>query len=339
MKLVSVIIPVYNVEAYIASAIESVLAQTYDNFELIIVDDGCSNNLNGDRSIEICQQFQDSRIKIISQENRGLAGARNTGIRNAQGDYLAFLDGDDVWMPEKLAKHLQHLNSNSEVGVSFSRSAFIDSTGKLLGTYQMPKLIDITAQHLLCENSVGNGSAPVIRKQVFKEICFRENRYGFPEDFYFDEDFRRSEDLECWIRIVLQTSWKIEGISSALTLYRVNDQGLSASVFKQLASWEQVITKTKQYAPELIAQWEKPAKAHQLFYLARQAIRFKDGKTAVTLINQALSTHWQIIKTKPRSTLLITMAGYLQYILPRFLYSTIESLALKVRKFLQKKTY
>ena len=96
MKLVSVIVPTYNIEQYIAETIKSVLAQTYPHFELLIIDDE-----SPDRSVKICQQFNDPRIKIISQKNRGLAGARNTGIRNSQGAYIALLDGDDLWLPEK----------------------------------------------------------------------------------------------------------------------------------------------------------------------------------------------------------------------------------------------
>ncbi|HZV11070.1 MAG TPA: glycosyltransferase family 2 protein, partial [Novosphingobium sp.] len=91
---VSVIMPVYNVEPYVAEAITSVLAQTYADFELIIVDDG-----GQDRSVEICQGFEDPRIRIVHQANRGLAGARNTGILAARGRYLAFLDSDDRWLP------------------------------------------------------------------------------------------------------------------------------------------------------------------------------------------------------------------------------------------------
>jgi len=331
MKLVSVIVPVYNVEAYVAQTIESVLAQTYTNFELIIVDDGSS-----DRSLEICQQFKDPRINIIRQKNRGLAGARNTGIRYAQGDYLAFLDSDDLWLPEKLEKHVQHLETASHVGISFSRSAFIDEAGCALGIYQMPKLTGITAEHLLCRNPVGNGSAPVIRREVFEEIRFQYNRYGRREDFYFDEDFRRSEDIECWLRMVLKTHWTIEGIPEALTLYRVNDKGLSADVFRQLDSWEKVIAKTRTYAPDLIAQWEDSARAYQLRYLARRAIRFKSPDTAVQLINQALAAHWQIVLTEPRRTVLTLSAAYLLKLSPKAFYTTLESQVLKATGFFQK---
>jgi glycosyltransferase involved in cell wall biosynthesis len=331
VKLVSVIVPVYKVEDYIAQTIDSVLAQTYSHFELIIIDDG-----SPDRSVEICQQFDDPRIKIIRQKNRGLAGARNTGIRHAQGDYLAFLDSDDLWLPEKLQKQVDHLESSPQVGVSFSRSAFIDGEGKPIGIYQMPKLKEITADHLLCRNPVGNGSAPVIRREVFEGIRFQKDRDGILEDCYFDEDFRRSEDIECWIRIVLKTSWKIEGIPEALTLYRVNEGGLSADVFRQFESWEQIITKTKLYAPELIARAGDAARAYQLRYLARRAIRFKDAKTAISLVNRAIATHWQIILTEPSRTLLTLGAAYLLGILPPPLYSAIESFILKITGSSQK---
>src|ERR671932_2783531 len=157
MKKVSVIIPAYQVENYIGAAIQSVVEQTYDNWELLIIDDG-----SPDRSVEVCRQFTDPRIKIISQENRGLAGARNTGIRNAQGEYLAFLDGDDVWFSEKLEKHVEHLENSPAVGVSFSPSGFIDEAGNAKGTYLKPKLREISPASLLRDNSIGNGSAAVV---------------------------------------------------------------------------------------------------------------------------------------------------------------------------------
>ncbi|MCC0179229.1 glycosyltransferase family 2 protein [Waterburya agarophytonicola K14] len=325
MKLVSVIIPVYNVENYIAQTINSVLSQTYTNFEVLIIDDE-----SPDRSIEICQQFNDPRIKIIHQQNRGLAGARNTGIRHAQGDYLAFLDSDDLWLPEKLARHVQHLDSAPQVGVSFSRSQFIDGESQPLGIYQMPKLQDITPSHLLCRNPIGNGSAPVIRKEVFSAICFQDNLYGQIENFYFDENFRQSEDIECWLRIASETSWLIEGIGDALTLYRVNGEGLSANVLKQYDSWSQMIEKHRDRSPELLAQYENPARAFQLRYLARRAVRLKDSKMAVRLTHQALATHWQIILSEPSRTIQTIFAAYLLRLLPLSFYQGCERFALKL---------
>lgn len=331
MKKVSVIVPVYGVEKYIAETVRSLLEQTYQNFEILLIDD-----TSPDRSIEICQQFSDPRIKIIHQQNRGLAGARNTGIRHAEGDYIAFLDGDDLWLPEKLAKHIEHLENSSEIGVSFSRSALIDSAGNSLNTYLMPKLKDITVEDLFRSNPIGNGSAAVIRREVLEEIRFQDNFYGTVEDFYFDDRFRRSEDIECWLRIAIQTSWKIEGIPEALTLYRVNAEGLSASLLKQLESWEQVLEKVRSYAPDLIAKWGDLGIAYRLRYLARTAVRLKDGEMAVNLMHRATATSRQILLEEPRRTLRIWFAAYLLYLLPQSLYSKIETLAAKAAGSIQK---
>ena len=332
MKKVSVIIPVYQVEKYISAAVESVLKQTYKNFELLVIDDG-----SPDRSVEICRQFTDPRVRIISQQNRGLAGARNTGIRQAQGEYLAFLDGDDIWLPKKLEKHVEHLESSPAVGVSFSRSALINEVGASLGTYLMPQLKGITPSRLILDNPVGNGSAPVIRREVFEAIEFQDHLYDAVEDFYFDEHFRQAEDIECWLRIAIQTSWQFEGIPEALTLYRTNSNGLSANLLQQLISLEKVIEKTRSYAPELIARWEGPAKAYQLRYLARSAVRMQSGSMAVKLMHQALAAHWRILLEEPRRTFLTLAAAHLLWFLPQSLYHQVEVLGSKVTGARQKR--
>jgi glycosyltransferase involved in cell wall biosynthesis len=331
MPKVSVIVPVYNVERYIAETLQSILNQTFSDFELLIIDDE-----SRDRSIEICQRVQDSRIKIIHQPNRGLAGARNTGIRQAQGHYLAFLDSDDLWLPDKLEKHVAHLDAHPTVGVSFSCSAFIDENSQPLGIYQTPKLQDITPEHLFCRNPISNGSTPVIRREVFQAIRFQENIHGTVEDFYFDDHFRQSEDIECWLRIALQTSWKIEGISEALTLYRVNAGGLSANLMNQLQSWENIIQKTNTYNPEFVAQWGPIARAYQLRYLARRAVSQRDGNVAVALVNQALKTHWKIVISEPLRTILTISAAYLLHVVPKPLYQRLESAAIQVAGRMQK---
>ncbi|MDF5719075.1 MAG: glycosyltransferase family 2 protein [Rhizonema sp. PD37] len=334
MKKVSVIIPVYQVEKYIAATIKSVLEQTYTNFELIIVDDGST-----DKSREICQQFTDPRIKILCQENRGVAAARNTGIRNAQGEYLALLDADDLWLPEKLAKHVAHLETSPSVGVSFCRSAFIDEQDKPLGIYQISKLQDITPLDLICRTPIGNGSVPVMRREVFEDIKFSDNLYGAVENFYFDDDrqLHPSEDVECWLRIALKTKWKIEGVPEALTLYRVNPSGHSAQLLKKLNSWKRMLEKVHVYAPDLMDQLEDIAMAYQYRHLARRAVTLKLGSTAVQFMQQALSAYPRILQEEPRRTLMTLAAAYSLWLLPRSLYHEIESLALKVTGANQKR--
>lgn len=329
MKQVSVIIPVYRVEKYITATVRSVLDQTYKNFELLIVDDG-----SDDRSVEICQQFEDPRITIIRQENRGVCAARNTGIRHARGEYLAFLDGDDLWLPEKLEKHVKHLESNSKLGISFSRSAFIDEAGHPLGIYQMPKLVGITPHLILCRNPISNGSAPVIRREVFVDIKYQDTTL---KDCYFDEQLHHFEDIECWLRIALLTPWQIEGIPEALTLYRVNSKGASTNLLRQLEDLEKALAKTSSYAPDLITQYGPAAKAYELRKLSRWAVRLQAAPTAVDMAHQALLTYWRMLLEEPRRTFLTLAAAYSLYFLPRPLYCKIEALALKITGATQKR--
>ncbi|MBE9192478.1 glycosyltransferase family 2 protein [Gloeocapsopsis crepidinum LEGE 06123] len=329
---VTVIIPVYKVEKYIAETVRSVLQQTYSDFELLLVDDG-----SPDASVEVCQNICDPRIKILRQHNQGPAAARNLGIRHAQGEYIAFIDGDDLWLPQKLEKHLEHLHNSPAVGVSFSRSAFIDEAGHSLNSYQMPVLRDINPNSIVLCNPVGNGSAPVVRRAVLEAIKFECDRNGTTEDCYFDPQLHRSEDVECWLRIALQTNWQIEGIPDVLTLYRVNSGGLSANLYKQLESWETVLDKTRDYAPEFIAQWEKPAKAYQLQYLARTAVRLKAGTMAAQFIYRTLFTYWRILLQEPRRILLTWVAAHALLLLPQSVYWYMEKLALERTAAIQKR--
>ena len=294
--IVSVIMPVYNTAKYVEAAVESVLAQTFREFELLIVDDAGT-----DRSIELCRTYDDPRIRIISQANRGLAGARNTGIRNARGQFIALLDSDDLWAPEKLKKHVEHLLLSPEVGVSYAASKMMDDAGNLLRIVQRPKLFGVTAKDVFLRNPVGNGSAPVLRKAVFNDIAFVNTAREEPD--YFDDTFRQSEDIECWCRIALTTNWKFEGISDELTVYRINEGGLSANVIKQFETWSRVSERVAELDPEFARTWSDQAEAYQKRYLARRSFRMGEGALAWSLMKQALSTCPKILFQEPAKTL------------------------------------
>ena len=319
---VSVVMPVYNVQAFVKEAIQSVLDQSFLHWELIIVND-CST----DRSLLLCQTFRDHRIRIVNHpHNKGLAAARNTGVRHAIGRYVAFLDSDDRWHPDKLRLHINHLDANPAVGISFSRSSFIDYLGQPIHCYQMPQLTNITPAHLLCRNPVGNGSAPVLRREALTDIRFQALNHSEDYSCYFDENFRQSEDIECWLRILATTSWKMEGIPEPLTFYRLNHGGLSANLLKQLESWEKMVEKARRFAPKLLKRHERHARGYQLRYLARQAIRLGDGAMAVKLCNKALVTAPGILTHETGRTLCTVAAAYLQWLLPTSLYSQCERL-------------
>lgn len=322
IPVVSVVIPMYNVEKYIEQSVNSVLNQSYHHFELILVDDGCV-----DKTLDIVNNFTDPRIRIVRQENRGLSGARNTGIESARGIYIALLDADDYWAADKLTKHIQHLSANPKVGISYCPSLFIDEEGELLGIGQFPKLKNITKQHIFCRNPIGNGSSPVIRRSVLSEIGY----YGIKKDkyrrMYFDESLRQSEDIELWIRIALKTKWQLEGISTPLTYYRVNDSGLSADVDKQFASWQHAVMLNKASDPAFFKQFYSLAKAYQLRYLARRAVQSKSKVTAFKLIHQAIYCNYRIILQEPNRTVMTLCCAWLKF-LPSKLYSRIEKFAM-----------
>lgn len=335
MKKVSVIVPVYGAEKFVKRTLESLLSQTYENFEVIIVDDE-----SPDRSLEICQRFVDPRIKIVRQENRGLPGARNTGIRHATGDYIAFLDADDIWLPTKLERHVEHLKQNPSVGISFSYSSFIDEEDRLLGLHQKPAYLwEITPSQVLCRNPVGNGSAAVIRREVFEGICYTDDLHGQMENFYFDERLRSHKadatDIECWLRCTIQTRWLMAGIPEVLTLYRVNSGGLSANAMHQLAALEQVIEKTRRYAPDVLAHCENRARAYHLRYTARRMVMNGEGAAATRLINQALTLYRPLLWEEPLRTVITAASAYALYVMPTWVMTNFYNGVFALLKLLQ----
>jgi glycosyltransferase involved in cell wall biosynthesis len=308
---VSVVMPVFNVEPYVAEAVQSVLNQTFKDFELLIIDDGGS-----DRSFSICEAFADPRISIIQQRNRGLAGARNTGIWRARGDYVALLDSDDRWDNKKLALHVIHLDANPHIGVSYCPSRFIDQHGKPLRQRQSPKLSAITNEDILCRNPVGNGSAAVIRKSVLDAAAFPH-----PADplraCYFDETFRQSEDIELWVRLALTLDCQFEGIAPPLTEYRIVTAGLSANIVRQFESWQKMMDKTECYAGEFITRHGPIARAFQLRYLARRAVQMGDGSFAISLLQQSLAAAPVVLWREPKKTFVTLLAAWaLRFVSP-----------------------
>lgn len=133
MPKVSVNIPVYNGEKYIEETLQSVLDQTFQDFEIILVDDGST-----DRSAEIVKGSNDKRIKYVFQQNQGIGGARNTALKNSRGKYIAFLDQDDLWLPAKLQKQIELFERRPELGLVFCNTTFFNNLGRLHEMYEKP---------------------------------------------------------------------------------------------------------------------------------------------------------------------------------------------------------
>ena len=297
----SVVMPVYNVQRFVADSIRSVFAQTFEDFELILVDDGST-----DSSLAICERLADPRTRIIRQANRGLSGARNTGIAAARGAYIALLDSDDLWEPDKLARHMAHLHAKPDVGVSYAGAMMVDVHGRDVGIRQTPRVGHAGQREVFCGLAICNGSTPVFRREVFEDIAYVP--VSGDRSWYFDETFRRSEDVECWVRISMMTHWLFEGIPGFLTRYRLNTGGLSADVIQQLASWDAVRDKVAGYAPQLVAQHGAEARARELRYLARRCVQMRDRGFGFPLALEMARSYPRLFLHEPRKTAVTFLA-------------------------------
>jgi len=211
MPLVSIITPSYNAEKYLARTIESVLGQTFQDWEMIIVDDQSPDNAN-----QLIEQYcqQDGRIKLLHLEkNSGAAVARNTAIEAAKGRYIAFLDSDDLWLPDKLEKQVQFM-LDQDIAFSFSAYEKIDETGNVFGTVGVPKK---TGYHdLLKTCSIGCLTAMYDVEKLGK--------------VYMPANTKR-EDFATWLAILKQVDYAY-GMPDVLAQYRVYASQSSAKKAK-----------------------------------------------------------------------------------------------------------
>jgi len=179
----SVVIPLFNKEDYIANTIKSVLNQRYQNFEVIIVNDGSIDN-----SVEIVKRFSNSRITIINQKNQGLSVARNSGIKHSNYDYIAFLDADDLWFKDYLLTiyNLIRFNSKSEVFATSFRLLRPKQKANLLASDFDAKKAQIITNYFRLSKNIFCNSSLVVKKSVFSRIGnFNDQiNYGEEEDFF-----------------------------------------------------------------------------------------------------------------------------------------------------------
>ena len=208
---VSVIIPCYSVTAFIAEALESLRAQTFRDFETIVVNDGCPDTENLERVLAPYR----SEIVYIKQENRGLAGARNTGILRARAPLIALLDSDDIWEPNYLAVQAGYLEKHPEVDVVYPNAVYFGASGWAGRVFQdvFPSHGEVTAASLLTGQC--NATVSVIaRRRAVQDVGM------------FDPDLRSGEDWDLWLRLA-KAGYKIAYHSQVLYRYRIRPGNLS----------------------------------------------------------------------------------------------------------------
>lgn len=211
MPKVSVIIPTHNRSGCLKLAIASVLNQTYQDFEIIVVDDASNDN-----TVEIVETFNEERIKYIRHEKcKGPAGARNTGVKNASGKYVAFLDDDDEWLPQKLFLQVDVLDHSSrQIAGVYSGFLRIDKRSRKTIDRVIPTKRGDIFQDMLLGNCIGTSTI------LLKKECFE--RVGL-----FDESMLFCEDYDLWVRISKQ--FQFEYIKEPLVNYSVQENSYSTN--------------------------------------------------------------------------------------------------------------
>ena len=209
-KFVSVIMPVYNGEKYLRWAIESVLGQTYSNFELIVVDDGSTDN-----SGDIARSFGD-KIRYIYQENKGLGGARNTGILASQAEFVGLLDADDEWMPNYLETMMKLVQQYPNAAVYYCTAQGMDSNGNNL-TRIFGRVIKSIDQRLLRANFIIPSTVILNRSVVIDFGLFEQDNL----------EIHGCEDWDLWLRLI--SSHQFVGTTETLVRYRLHENTFSAN--------------------------------------------------------------------------------------------------------------
>ncbi|MFA6320560.1 MAG: glycosyltransferase [Candidatus Omnitrophota bacterium] len=204
MSLVSVVIPTYNSSQFIAEAIDSVLCQTYPEIEVVVVDDGSS-----DDTISVLDAYaknNQNKIRYFSQKNSGPAAARNKGIGEAKGEFIAFLDSDDMWFPEKIAKQMKKFTEDPELGLVHTSRVKLNPDGSVEPSKTQKNHEGWVFENLLMRNFICTSSVLVKKESLLSAGLF-------------DESSNISEDYDLWLR--LSQKYRCGYVGEALVEYRL----------------------------------------------------------------------------------------------------------------------
>lgn len=293
----SVIMPVYNAQDHLRETVQSALDQSFEDFEMIMIDDGSSDN-----SLAIMLELanHDDRLKVISKNNQGVSITRNMAAEIAAGKFLAFLDADDIWLPEKLATHYALHHRNASISVSYGQIAFVEPDN-----LQSPRTYSTVLEHPLTINEI------VAENPVCTTSNLVVSRILFLSSGGFDETMTHAEDQE-WLARIVHEGHIICGIDKYLVDYRLSTDGLSINLPAMYDGWKVM---AQQYSA---FEDFKYAEAIYLRYLSRRALRSgAPSKVALQYAIKGLSSDSQgFFNDKKRGWLTLISAG-VGMILPR----------------------
>lgn len=257
---VSVIIPTYNRAAYIGDAIDSVLAQTFTDYEIIVVDDGST-----DDTAAVVGAYGD-QVRYIYQQNGGSSAARNHGLRLAQGEFIAFLDSDDLWSPHKLEHGLNHLRTNPAVGLCHTDYHVIDMQGTVLKKHQLHRYAGHIYELLLF-------GCPIDTSTVMMPAQFARQIGDF------DLHLEMMQDIDLWMRAAHAAP--IGHIPQPLTQFRHHSGNKPRDPARILPFQRYILDKHRQIAPEVSAVIWRKAHAHHAFINGHNLLNYRPGQERI----------------------------------------------------------
>ena len=217
---VSVIVPAYNAAVYLPYAIDGVLAQSYPDWEIVIVDDGSTDDTRA--VVDSYRPKLSDKLQFIYQSNRGLAAARNIGIRAARGEFIALLDADDVWLPYRLERGVSVMDADPGAGLVHARVVRIDARGTITGQLKVdPKYMSgRIARHVYTRRA--HIVCPTV---MFRKSCLETAGW-------FDETMQATEDRDLWFRIALH--YEVVFINQVLAHYRLSPSSMTSNLDRLL---------------------------------------------------------------------------------------------------------
>jgi glycosyltransferase involved in cell wall biosynthesis len=251
MPQISVIIPAYNVERTVLETIQSVQQQTFQDFEIIVINDGSTDN-----TLEVVQRLEDNRIKIFSYTNGGLPTARNRGITHAQGEFISFIDADDLWTPDKLELQLKALQEYPSAGVAYSWFVcMVEESQSTSFVESVPvQFVGNVYPQLLLGNFVGNGSNILVRRAAIEIVG------------EFDPTLKSCEDWDYYLR--LAADWTFALVPQYQIIYRKAAESMTSKVKVMEEQGLRVIERAYQSAAPVYQSMKNQSLAHFYRYCA-----------------------------------------------------------------------
>jgi glycosyltransferase involved in cell wall biosynthesis len=281
MPLISVIIPAYNTGATILETIGSVQQQTFDDFELIVIDDGSTDN-----TLAQLGKVRDNRLKVFTYPNQGLGASRNRGIEHARGEFISFIDADDLWTGDKLELQLEELTRHPEAGIAYSWTAFIDKEGRFLFAKEPLYFKGNVYRELLISCFIASGSNVLVRKRCIDSVGL------------FDETLRSGEDWEYWLRVAKR--WSFVVVPKYQILYRISPSSLSSQIETMEHESLVILNRAFEAAPPELACLKNQCLANLKQYIAFLHLTRISSRDYVKIAGQRLR---QSISLHPRSLL------------------------------------